>query len=64
MEYLRVHQLDLMLVLIGICLILAIMAFMTKSLSRRRKALLMSMELGAMFFCLCLTDLLTYTEAI
>ena len=49
MEYLRVHQLDLMLVLIGICLILAIMAFMSKSLSRRRKALLMSMELGAMF---------------
>ena len=49
MGYLRVHQLDLMLVLIGICLILAIMAFMTKSLSHRRKALLVSIELGAMF---------------
>ncbi len=49
MNYLREHQLDLMLVLIGICLILAVITFMTRIPSARRKTLLMSIELGAMF---------------
>ena len=40
MNHLREHQLDLMLVLIGICLILAVITFMTRSLSARRKTLL------------------------
>lgn len=38
-----------MLIMIGICLILSVLAYLTKSLSKKRKAILMAMELGAMF---------------
>ena len=39
----------MMLIMIGICPILSVLAYLTKSLSKKRKAILMAMELGAMF---------------
>ncbi len=37
-----------MLIMIGICFILFVLTYLTKSLSRKRKAILTAMELGAM----------------
>lgn len=48
MEYLRENQLNIMLVLIGICGLLAFLAFFTKSLRKRRRMLLVTLELSAM----------------
>ena len=49
MEFLREHQMDIMMVLSGICGNLAFFVYINKILSVRRKIALMSMELGAMF---------------
>ena len=49
MEFLRQYQLDIMLILIGICGILAFFVSITKTLSKKRKQALFSLELSAMF---------------
>jgi len=49
MEFLRTYQLDFMLVLIGVCGLLAVMAAVTKSLSKKRRRALVAIELGATF---------------
>lgn len=49
MEFLRQHQLNIMLILIGICGILAFFVSITKTLSKKRRQALFSLELGAMF---------------
>ena len=51
MDFLRNHQLNIMLFLSGICAILAILAFCTKSLSRKRRLVIGYLEL---FPCLLL----------
>ena len=48
MEYLKVHQLNIMLFLSGICLILAILTMMTRSLTPKRRRVLASLEFAAM----------------
>lgn len=48
MEFLRKYQLNIMLILIGICGILAFLTFFTRILSKKRKCSLMIMELGVM----------------
>ncbi len=48
MEFLRKHQIDIMLILIGICAVLALLTFFTRILSKKRKSSLMFMELGVM----------------
>lgn len=53
MEFLRQHQLDIMLVLIGICGILSFLVLVTKTLSRNRKCALFSLELSALFLLIC-----------
>ena len=47
MDFLREHQLNFMLFLSGICTILAILAFFTKSLEKKRRFSLVFMELCA-----------------
>lgn len=47
MDFLRTYQLDLMLVMFGMCGILAIMTIVTGSLPRRTRATLASMEIAA-----------------
>ena len=47
MEFIRQHQLDIMLILIGICAILPVFVLISKSLSRRRKHALILMEMSA-----------------
>ncbi len=49
MEFLRSHQLDIMLILIGICGIQALFVVLAKALSKKRKFALLSLELSAMF---------------
>ncbi len=49
MEFLRTYQLEFMLVLIGVCGLLAVMAAVTKSLSKKRRRALVAIELGATF---------------
>ncbi len=49
MEFLRQHQLNIMLILIGICGVLAFLVSITKTLTPRRKHALLSLELCAMF---------------
>ena len=48
MDFIRAHQLDMMLFLSGSCGILAIMTLMPKFLSVKRKSILALMELAAM----------------
>lgn len=48
-EFLRIHQLNIMLVLSGICAILSLFVFITKTLSKKRKVILIFMELSAAF---------------
>ena len=52
MAFIRAHQLDIMLFMSGICAILAYMALVTDSLSRRRKSILALMGLSAMLLLL------------
>ncbi|MCR5767719.1 MAG: HD domain-containing protein [Lachnospiraceae bacterium] len=51
-EFLKEIQLDLMLVLGGICAIIAFFVYVAKTLTNRRKAILMCMEIGAMLLLL------------
>ena len=48
MDYLREHQLNIMLVLMGICGILAFCVLLTKTLNQKRKNALVSLELSCM----------------
>ena len=47
MDFLRLHQQNIMLFLSGICFVLAILSFFTKSLSKKRRHALILMELIA-----------------
>ena len=51
MEFLRNHQLNIMLFLSGICGVLAVLAFFTKALSKKRRLAIGHLEL---FSCLLL----------
>lgn len=48
MDFLRAHQLDIMLYMSGVCGILALMSLMPKFLSRKRRSLLAIMEVASM----------------
>lgn len=48
MEFLRLHQLNIMLVLMGICGILAFCVLLTKTLNQKRKNALFSLEISSM----------------
>ncbi|MCR5094456.1 MAG: HD-GYP domain-containing protein [Lachnospiraceae bacterium] len=48
MEFIQRFQLDLMLVMIGVCGILAVMALLTKTLSRKRRHALVALETSVM----------------
>lgn len=48
MDFIRAHQLDLMLILSGCMGILAVMTMMPKFVTRRKRAILMLMEIGSM----------------
>ena len=48
MDFLRSFQLDLMLVMIGVCGILALMAMLTKTLSPKRRHALVALEMSVM----------------
>ncbi|MBR4006030.1 MAG: HD-GYP domain-containing protein [Treponema sp.] len=48
MEFLRQHQLNIMLVLIGICGVVALFVLITNAFSRQRKQALFSLEMSAM----------------
>jgi len=58
MEFIRTHQLDMMLILSAICGFLALMTLLTESLSRKKKSILILMELSSMF--LLIFDRLSY----
>ena len=58
MNFLRIHQLDVMTFLSGCCGILAIMTLMPKFVSHRKRIILTSMELASMF--LLIFDRLSY----
>ena len=58
MEWMRLYQLDIMLFLSGVCGVLAFLAGITKVLPRRRRHVLVSIELGAM--CLLIFDRFAY----
>ena len=58
MEFLRIHQLDVMVFLIGCCAILTVMTMMPKFMSRRRRIILTLMESASMF--LLISDRLSY----
>ena len=49
MEFLRNHQLSLMLFLSGICFVLAVLAFFTRSMPKKRRLILMILELYCSF---------------
>ena len=49
MDYLRQTQADIMLVLIGICGVIALFIFLTNTMSAKRKRILILLELSAMF---------------
>ena len=49
MEILKEYQPDIMLILSGICAIMALFVYMTNTMSKRRKLILMCQELSAMF---------------
>lgn len=48
MDILRQYQADIMLVLIGICGIIAVFVYMTNTISKKRKLILMQLEINAM----------------
>ena len=48
MDFLRLHQLNIMLVLMGICGILAFCVLLTKTLNQKRKNALFSLEISSM----------------
>ncbi len=52
MEFLKAHQLNIMLFMSGICFVLAILTLMTKALSPRRKRILALLEAAAMILLL------------
>ena len=52
MDFLRAHQLNIMLFMSGICGVLAVLVLLTESVSRRRKGILASIEASAMFLLL------------
>ena len=47
MEFLRQHQLNIMLFMTGICFILSILAFFTRSIPKKRRIVLMLLEFSA-----------------
>ena len=47
MEFLRLHQQNIMLFLSGICFILAILSFLTNTLNKRRRRALVILEFVA-----------------
>lgn len=49
MDVLRQYQADIMLVLSGICGIIAVFVYMTNTMSKKRKLILMQLEINAMF---------------
>lgn len=49
MEILRQYQADIMLILSGMCGIISVFVYMTDSMSKKRKGILMQLELCAMF---------------
>lgn len=49
MEMLRQYQADIMLILIGICGIISLLVYMTNTMSKKRKLILMQLEISAMF---------------
>jgi len=49
MEILRQYQADIMLILIGVCGITAVFVYMTNTMSKKRKLILMQLEINAMF---------------
>ena len=53
MEFLRQHQLNIMLILTGICGVLGFLALLTSTLSTKRKHALVSIELSAMLLLIC-----------
>ena len=48
MEIIRQYQADIMLILIGVCGIIALFVYMTNTMSKKRKRILMQLEIGAM----------------
>ena len=52
MDFLRAHQLNIMLIMSGVCGVLAILALVTESLSPRRKHIMASIEAAAMLLLL------------
>lgn len=48
LEFIEAHQLSFMLFLSGVCFILAILALLTRTLSAKRRRILVSLELSAM----------------
>ena len=52
MEFLKAHQLNFMLFMSGICGILAVLTVMTRSLSRRRRCIIASLEAASMLLLL------------
>ena len=52
LEFLKAHQLDIMLFMSGICFILVILTLFTGTLSRKRRRILASLEAAAMFLLL------------
>lgn len=53
LDFLKAYQLDIMLVMVGICGALAYLTTMTAALSRKRKWILSLMELSATLLLLC-----------
>ena len=56
-DFIRVHQLDLMLLLCGACAVMTILLLFTRFLSGSRKMILILMEV---FFCCGLTGVPIY----
>ena len=52
MEFLKAHQLNIMLFMSGMCFVLAILTLTTKSLSPKRKYIIASLEFAAMLLLL------------
>ena len=52
-EFIKAHQLNIMLFMSGICCILTLLTFITGSLSRKRRRILGLLELSAMLLLLC-----------
>ena len=49
MEILRQYQADIMLILIGVCGIIALFVYMTNTMSKKRKLILMQLEIDSVF---------------